>query len=413
MQHLVAHALIEAAKLYAISAHRRIDHRRKYNSQPYEVHLQAVAQLVATVTDDPEMLAAAWLHDIVEDTEVTLEDLKRDFGDNVAYLVYELTDISRPDDGNRATRKSIDRRHLSASSARAQTIKLADLCDNALDISRFDPKFARVFLGEMQELMDTLTQGDLRLMARARKIHARCSKMIERHHTQTPTVSDAGNVDATQLLAVKRIMNPFSAKDLARPLTAGSPVTLDPDQIVDASDSLATVVFVLTRHDIAYVSTAGRVDGQLTRSDMERPIGRMWLFGMLTLIELDFTQRVRALFPAGQWQELLSTGRLQKALELQSERIRRNQSVELLDCLQLSDKASILVQIDEQRAEWGFRSKRIAQAAFRDLETLRNHLVHSQKIVDDLWHQIARMVRRFDEALAEHDKPRSNAQQAP
>ena len=69
------HKLIEHARTFATSAHERIGHQRKYNNQPYQVHLRAVANLVASVTDDAEMIAAAWLHDTVEDTSATLDDI--------------------------------------------------------------------------------------------------------------------------------------------------------------------------------------------------------------------------------------------------------------------------------------------------------------------------------------------------
>ena len=87
--------LIEKARQFATQAHRRIDHRRKYSKQPYEVHLKSVAELVSGVTDDAEMIAAAWLHDTVEDTTATLEDIAREFGAEVAALVSDLTDVSR------------------------------------------------------------------------------------------------------------------------------------------------------------------------------------------------------------------------------------------------------------------------------------------------------------------------------
>ena len=51
--------LAERAERYAITAHRRVDHRRKYSGQPYDSHLRAVAGLVGTVSRDPEVLAAA------------------------------------------------------------------------------------------------------------------------------------------------------------------------------------------------------------------------------------------------------------------------------------------------------------------------------------------------------------------
>jgi (p)ppGpp synthase/HD superfamily hydrolase len=78
------HELVERAERFAVGAHRRVDHRRKYSGQPYDAHLRAVAELVGTVSSDPEMLAAAWLHDVLEDTPATYEDVEREFGVEVA-----------------------------------------------------------------------------------------------------------------------------------------------------------------------------------------------------------------------------------------------------------------------------------------------------------------------------------------
>jgi (p)ppGpp synthase/HD superfamily hydrolase len=52
--------IIARAAAFATQAHKGIDHRRKYSSQPYDVHLRAVAGIAASVTDDAEMIAAAW-----------------------------------------------------------------------------------------------------------------------------------------------------------------------------------------------------------------------------------------------------------------------------------------------------------------------------------------------------------------
>ena len=167
--------LVDKARAFAIRAHCRIDQRRKYTRQPYDVHLRAVARIVASVTRDPEMIAAAWLHDTVEDTPVTLQQIRTAFGDRVALLVEELTDVSRPDDGNRETRKALDRHHLASASARAQTIKLADLIDNCQDICRHDPGFAKIYTKEAAALLAVLNAGDTRLRRWAGKILDQCS----------------------------------------------------------------------------------------------------------------------------------------------------------------------------------------------------------------------------------------------
>jgi (p)ppGpp synthase/HD superfamily hydrolase len=57
--------IVQRAQEFATRAHQRINHQRKYTHAPYTDHLAATAKLVATVTDDPVTIAAAWLHDTV------------------------------------------------------------------------------------------------------------------------------------------------------------------------------------------------------------------------------------------------------------------------------------------------------------------------------------------------------------
>ncbi|MEO9885975.1 MAG: HD domain-containing protein [Balneola sp.] len=162
--------IIEKAKLFANKAHSEIDHRRKYSGKPYIVHPEAVAKIVASVTDDYEMICAAWLHDVVEDTPVIIEEIETEFGSNIATLVSELTNVSKPEDGNRKTIKAIDRSHTKRSTPRAKTIKLADCIDNSRSIIVEDPHFAKVYLKEFALLLPFLSEGDLCLYDEAIQI---------------------------------------------------------------------------------------------------------------------------------------------------------------------------------------------------------------------------------------------------
>ena len=149
------------ALTFATAAHAAVGQLRKYTNEPYIVHPIEVAGIVAEVpgaTD--EMIAAAYLHDVVEDTGVTIELIKKEFGDEVAELVGWLTDVSRPDHGNRAQRKAVDRAHTAGASAAAQTIKLADLISNTRSIVEHDEKFAKTYLAEKRLLLEVLTKGD-------------------------------------------------------------------------------------------------------------------------------------------------------------------------------------------------------------------------------------------------------------
>jgi (p)ppGpp synthase/HD superfamily hydrolase len=164
--------LVERARRYAQRAHDAIDHRRKYSGRPYTEHLARVAARVAVITDDPAAVAAAWLHDVVEDTPSTHAEIEREFGPRVAELVHALTDVDKAV-GNRTTRKAADRARLAHGPALAHTVKLADLIDNKEEVARNDPHFARVFLREMGALLEVLTRGDPQLLADARALHAR------------------------------------------------------------------------------------------------------------------------------------------------------------------------------------------------------------------------------------------------
>jgi len=161
-------SLESRARDFATKAHE--GQLRKYTGEPYIVHPLAVAELVKSVPHTSAMVAAALLHDTVEDTNVTLDDLRVWFGDVVAALVEQLTDVSKLEDGDRATRKELDRLHLAAASADAQTVKLADLLNNSESIMEHDPGFGRVYLQEKVELLKVLTKGDRKLMAKCKAV---------------------------------------------------------------------------------------------------------------------------------------------------------------------------------------------------------------------------------------------------
>ena len=134
------------AQRFAMDKHASVCHLSRYTGEPYSAHLASVAGYIGDVKKvTEEMVAAAWLHDVLEDvSSVTRSELEAEFGSIVASLVEQLTDVSRPEDGNRSARKAKDRDHLAQASPEAQTIKLADLLDNAASILACDHAFARV-----------------------------------------------------------------------------------------------------------------------------------------------------------------------------------------------------------------------------------------------------------------------------
>ena len=150
---------------FAVRAHG--EQKRKYSNEPYILHCLEVARLVEQHGGTEAMVVAAILHDVAEDTPVTIVKIGAEFGFEVAVLVEELTDVSRPEDGNRAWRKAIDCQHSAQASAEGQTIKVADLISNSRSIVENDPAFAKVYIVEKASLLLALLKANptLRQMA--------------------------------------------------------------------------------------------------------------------------------------------------------------------------------------------------------------------------------------------------------
>lgn len=151
---------VRRAFMFAMTAHASVQQVRKYTGEPYIVHPVAVAKILHDHGATDDQVAAALLHDVVEDTEITPLMVVAEFGQKIAMLVGWLTDVSQPGDGNRAARKALDREHAMSAPAEAQTIKVADLMDNTKSITEYDPNFANVYINEKALLLEGLKQAD-------------------------------------------------------------------------------------------------------------------------------------------------------------------------------------------------------------------------------------------------------------
>lgn len=130
--------LVVRAAAFAAHAHR--SQRRKCEGEiPYINHPLEVAEFLTTIggVTDPEIIAAALLHDTVEDTEVTLLDLLQRFGERVASLVDEVTDDKSL---LKAERKRLQVEHAPHISPDAKLIKLADKLHNVTSIGQNPPE---------------------------------------------------------------------------------------------------------------------------------------------------------------------------------------------------------------------------------------------------------------------------------
>ena len=129
--------LLDRAIVFAVRAHAGTERRGK--GFPYIVHPMEAVEIVATMTSDQELLAAAALHDTVEDTDVTIEQIRTEFGDRVASLVAAESDEphqSRDCIENWRARKQAAIDRLSSGSRDAKMVALGDKLSNMRAIAR-------------------------------------------------------------------------------------------------------------------------------------------------------------------------------------------------------------------------------------------------------------------------------------
>ncbi|MCR4860109.1 MAG: HD domain-containing protein [Bacteroidales bacterium] len=130
-------SLFDRAALYAVQAHAGTERRGK--GFPYIIHPMEAAAIVATITPDQEILAAAVLHDVVEDTPVTVEDIREAFGRRIADLVASESEDPMshlPESASWHSRKQAAIDRLAAAPHDAKIVALGDKLSNMRAIAR-------------------------------------------------------------------------------------------------------------------------------------------------------------------------------------------------------------------------------------------------------------------------------------
>lgn len=153
-----------------------------------------------------------------------------------------------------------------------------------------------------------------------------------------------------------------------------------PESVLDENAGLDLVLVTFGKSERVFIRWLGEVAGVITRRDLQKAPLRMWLFGAITLFDLNMTWAIEELYPGDSWTDRISSGRLEKARSLCAERVRCGNPCRLVDCLQIKDKADILSCDAQNLAVLGFASRREADRFTQRIESLRNHLAHAQEL---------------------------------
>lgn len=171
---------ILAAARFAAEKHA-YQKRKGEAGEPYINHLLEVAELVAATMTvlDPNLLIAAFLHDTVEDTRITAEEIRERFGSDVEQLVMEMTDDkSLPNE----LRKGLQVQNADKLSPRAQTLKLADKISNLRAILSSPPRDwslerKQQYFNWARDVVSRLSEPNPLLKQEFEQIHARSKEL--------------------------------------------------------------------------------------------------------------------------------------------------------------------------------------------------------------------------------------------
>lgn len=132
--------VVTKAKEFAAHAHK--DHvRNDEKKTPYIFHLEEVAELVKDSGGSEQEIAAAWLHDSVEDTETTIQDIKKEFGDEITEIVAGVTDLPEWSSLSLEERKTKQAERVARESNSIKRVKLADQSSNVKIVGSLNDNF--------------------------------------------------------------------------------------------------------------------------------------------------------------------------------------------------------------------------------------------------------------------------------
>ena len=170
-----------------------------------------------------------------------------------------------------------------------------------------------------------------------------------------------------------------------------------PSELVADSTPLLDVLPILLGKPRVFVLKGNRITEIVTRADLQKAPVRMLIFGLISLLEMSFLGLIRDYYPEDSWKGVLSDGRLRKARDLFELRQQLNEEIDLIDCIQFSDKGTLILKNDKLRAHLGLDPIPDGRRELKRIERLRDKLAHAQDIVQgSSWAEIIKQIELME-----------------
>ncbi len=169
---------------------------------------------------------------------------------------------------------------------------------------------------------------------------------------------------------------------------------IDAEILISDGTPLAGLFSVLKARERVFVLIGTDVRGIITRADLNKPPVRVYLFGLISLLEMHLTSWVRIEYKGDGWKGKLTPEQLRAAQSIQNIRRSRNQDTDLLDCLHFRAKKELVLAHDKLRFRLKLEEEPVTTSMFERAQNLRNNLAHShQDLVEGTsWEEQADLV---------------------
>lgn len=200
------------------------------------------------------------------------------------------------------------------------------------------------------------------------------------------------------------IVGQIERKDLNQGLVSEYVKNVEEEQKIDENTSLVDLLKILDTSKFKYVTRNNQIVGIITRSDLNKPIPRTYLFGVVSLVELHINYWINYYYPNDIWLQSLNESRQRKVREIIELRRGSSDYLALVECAQLCDKKKILRNTPDFLTKFNF-SKTSFKKFLEKLEIVRNEIAHSQSsIIERLsWEHITHTIAKAEKFVVHSD----------
>ncbi len=176
----------------------------------------------------------------------------------------------------------------------------------------------------------------------------------------------------------KPICGYIKTDDLKGGLCKDYVINFDIEEIASDSTPLIEVFKAFLSKEYLFILENNRIKYIVTKADLQKPAVKIFIFGLINLLEINFTKIINKIYPNDSWVNKISENRLNKAKELLSIRKNKNEDLSLLDCLEFADKRDLILKFNNILEIFDSKSKNNLEKKLRKIEDLRDLLAHAQ-----------------------------------